>query len=150
MNDQEKTKLKEMEHFISLSTSGAMYPDHGNILNYTKTLVLVLKRDRELNNVFGSENFVKLLAALSGCLINICDRDISSLSLGNQNRVKAYEKIKNIMKFRKDTKVTYSLHLLTWLNTGNVNDFPLTYGDKAGFHYCVPFHIWKDKHANVL
>ena len=149
-NNEEKTKLKEMKHFLSLSTSSAIHPVYRNILNYTKTLVLKLEIDRELNAVFGSENFVKLLAALNGCLIKLDDGDVSSLSLGHRNRVKVYEKIKKLMKFRKATNETYSLHLLTWLNTKNFNDFSLTYGANSGFHYCVPFHNWKNEHANVL
>ena len=87
---------------------------------------------------------MKLLAALGECCLYNCNLEvISSLSLESTDRKKAYEKIAKVMNFRKGTKDAYSLHLLTWLSTGMIDDFRLTYGDKKGIHYSVAFHVWK-------
>ena len=144
LDQKEKSNMKDLEHFISLHTAETMHPVYRNFLDYSKAMVLAAVDGRVSNNdVTGTENFVKLLAKLAAVLHDI---DLSSLTLESQNRESACAKIKSIMKFKKNTKVTYSLYLLTWLNTQNVDDFTLTYGDMAGFHYSVAFHVWKDKH----
>jgi len=150
LNDKEQSCFKALENLISLDTSGGVLPVYRNILGYSKAMALVLEKDREVNNIDGSENFVKLLAKLSECVCKCSELDTSSLSLESQNRENAYEAIKTYMKFNKEPNVTYSLHLLTWFSTGKMDDFPLIYGDKSGLHYSVAFHVWMKANLSKL
>jgi len=136
--------LNELEQLTTLPTAGATLIIYRNMLGYSRAMVLVIDKDGDTHTVVvGSQNFVKLLAALGECLYNgdFDVFDVSSLLLESTDHEKANEKIKKVLKFRKDKKITYSLHLLTWLSTGMIEDFHLTYGDKMGFHYCVAFHV---------
>ena len=145
LNEQEKSKLNELEQLTTRLTAGATLTLYRNILGYSRAMVRDINKDRDTRTVVGSQNFVKLLAALGECLYNCNLEVISSLSLESPrtDRKKAYEKIAKDMNFRKGTKDAYSLHLLTWLSTGMIDDFQLTYGDKKGIHYSVAFHVWK-------
>jgi len=144
LDEQEKSNMKELEQYLSLQNAETIPPVYRNILDYTKSLVLAAEEDREADNdVTCTENFVKLLAKLAAVLHEI---DVYSLSLDSQNREKTYARIKSIMKYKKQTKNTSSLYLLTWLNTRNIDAFTLTYGEMNGFHFCIAFLVWKKKH----